>query len=220
MSIIIIHELGHFLTAKILKVGVDKVYIYPFGGVCKLKDNFNGSLLKEFLVLSMGPLTQIIFCYGLIKINCFPNYNHVINHYNHTFLMFNLLPIYPLDGSKLINILCSSYYSFKKSLYFTLYFSFFVIFILTIYFVKESFTINYLFILLLLIFKLVKEYQKRYFVVEKFLLERYLKNPYFKKIKEVKHINEFMRNRRHIIDKNGKYYSEREVLREKFEKNL
>ena len=58
---IIIHELGHFLCAIFLKVEVDKIYIYPFGGISKFHLSFNEAIWKEFLILCMGPIFQILF---------------------------------------------------------------------------------------------------------------------------------------------------------------
>ena len=37
-SLIIVHELGHYLTAKLLKFNVSQIIIYPYGGLTKIKD--------------------------------------------------------------------------------------------------------------------------------------------------------------------------------------
>ena len=34
--LIIIHELGHILTANLLHIKLQKIYIYPLGGISKL----------------------------------------------------------------------------------------------------------------------------------------------------------------------------------------
>ena len=46
-SIIIIHELGHFVVAKILKLNPDKIVIYPFGGITKMNNLINTEISKE-----------------------------------------------------------------------------------------------------------------------------------------------------------------------------
>ena len=67
LLLIIVHEIGHFLTAVFFRIEVDKIYIYPFGGVSKFNISLNESLLKEFLILIMGPLFQIAFYFIIIK---------------------------------------------------------------------------------------------------------------------------------------------------------
>ena len=93
LLLIIVHEIGHFLTAIFFKIEVDKIYIYPFGGVSKFNISLNESLLKEFLILIMGPLFQIAFYFIIINIDYFNNYINLITVYNYTILLFNLLPI-------------------------------------------------------------------------------------------------------------------------------
>ena len=110
--IIIVHELGHIFASIILKWKIDKVIIYPFGGMTKFNQRINSSLLEEFLILIYGPLFQILF----YKIYPLP--------YHEFILLFNLLPIYPLDGSKLLYILLNNIVSFYKS--------FIIIFIISI----------------------------------------------------------------------------------------
>ena len=61
MSLIFVHEMGHFLTSKLLKWKTDKICIYPLGGVTVLNDDINKSLKEEFLIVIMGPIFQMIF---------------------------------------------------------------------------------------------------------------------------------------------------------------
>lgn len=217
-TLIIVHELGHYLTAKILKVPVEKIHIYPFGGHSKLNNNLNDPISKELLILIMGPITQILFFVFLIRGNYLSNDHELIRVYHYYLLIFNLLPIYPLDGGKLINLLTSIIYPFKKSLFYTIYLSYLITILLFSYLIVQAFTLNILLLFILVIIKIVEEDKKKNYIIKRFLLERYTKKFNFKKIKEVKHIDEFMRNKRHIILNNGHYYTEREVLRTKFEK--
>ena len=43
-SIIIIHELGHYTIAKINKLNVEKITIYPYGGLVKMNNLINTSI--------------------------------------------------------------------------------------------------------------------------------------------------------------------------------
>lgn len=214
--IIIVHELGHFLTAIILKVDVDKIYIYPFGGISKLNIKLNESIYKEFIILIMGPLFQIIFSCFLVNINFFSNYKELIYTYNYSILIFNLLPIYPLDGGKLLNLILSLNFPFKRSYELSIYISYLTVIILFIINIFTNININTIVIISFLIYKVSIELKKKNILFDKFLLERYLNNFYFKKRKNVDSVNEFMRGRSHIIKINDKYYTERDVLNNKF----
>ena len=88
-TLIIIHEFGHLLAAKIFKVEVDKIYIYPLGGITKLNMNLNIHPLKEFVIVLMGPLFQYISYF--ILINLFEK--EIVQAYHYGILLFNLLPI-------------------------------------------------------------------------------------------------------------------------------
>lgn len=208
--IIIIHELGHSIAGLILKFKLRRIEIYPYGGCSKLEYDINTPLIKEFLVLIMGPLTQIIFAF-IIKLSNI-NIPSYFFDYHYFILIFNLFPIYPLDGGKLLNILMSYLLSFYNSLKYSLYISYFlfiIIFILEILFIK-----NLLFslIFLLLGIKIFKEINKVYYYYQKFLLERYLKIFEFNKIKKVSEMKQMKRDYYHIFKINNDVISEEKIL--------
>ncbi len=208
--LIIIHELGHFFTAIIFGIRVDKIYIYPLGGISKFHLPLNYSSLKEFVILIMGPLFQSI-CY-LFLLTYLPSYTTYIKIYHYSILLFNLLPIYPLDGGKLINILLSQILPFKKSLYLTLSISFFSS---IIYFLYNK-TFSSLIMTLFLIYKIIKELRQVNYTYEKFLLERFLNNYRFKKSKIITNKSNFYKNSSHLIKENADYYWEKDYLNKKY----
>ena len=48
--LIFVHELGHFETARVFKFEVDKIYLYPTGGISKFTGRINVSWYKDLLV--------------------------------------------------------------------------------------------------------------------------------------------------------------------------
>lgn len=214
--LIIVHEFGHFFTAIILGITPDKIYIYPFGGVSKFNISLNEKIAKEFIILLMGPLLQFLFATFLMNISFFDHYKNIINIYNYTILGFNLLPIYPLDGGKLLNIVLSISNSFRKSLLITLVISYITVFIFGLIFLFKDFSINIIIIISFLIYKVNIEWKNKEYLNDKFLLERYLYKYKFKKRKYINNINEFMREKNHLVKIDGKYHTEREVLSNKF----
>ena len=197
-------------------VEVDKIYLYPFGGISKFFLPLNFSFLKEFIILIAGPIFQFIMMFFLIKI--FPDFSYYIKTYHYGMIIFNLLPIYPLDGGRLLQLIFSMVIPFKYSFIFTLYISYLLI---IIYFV---FSINYLklnsiFMFIFLLYKVSYYYFRVDNIYEKFLLERYLYNYYFKRTKYIKNPKCFYKNRRHIIRIGSNYYTENEFLLKKY-KNI
>jgi len=217
MMIVLVHELGHFLCACFLRVPVDKICLYPFGGVSKFKNKINIPLKKEALILIMGPLTQIIFM--LVVLKYLPHsYQEMFFIYNRNILVFNLLPVYPLDGGKLFNIILASKMSYQKSFKSSLFFSLLVVVFLVVFLLKNM-KLNLFLLICLLLFRIYEEYQRQKIYQEKFLLERYLEPSCFKKRCQVRKVEEFRRDYQHIVKGKMRYYTEKEVLEKKFHPN-
>ena len=169
---------------------------------------------KELLILIAGPLFQFIAY--ILLLNIFSEYSKMINYYHFNILVFNLLPIYPLDGGKIINILLSEFIPYKKSLQLSIKLSYLIIVIFLFY--LEQKYINIIIMELLLVILIYNEYRKIDHIYNKFLLERYLKKYNFKKINIINNINNFYRDRRHIVKNNEKYYKEYDFLIKKYKK--
>ena len=118
--LIFIHEIGHTIGALYYKWNIKKIIILPFGGITIFNEYINKSLKEEFVILVLGPLFQILFYFIL----CFFNIEStLITNYHYSLLLFNLLPIIPLDGSKLLNIILNKITNFKLSHMLTIYVS-------------------------------------------------------------------------------------------------
>lgn len=174
----------------------------------------NFSNLKEFLILISGPIFQIIASF--ILINIFNLEKDLVLVYHYGILFFNLLPIYPLDGGKIVNLFLSNFIPYKLSLKISIYFSY--LFLLLIIFLKKSITINILVMTILGIILITKEKKRINYLHNKFILERYLNNYNFKKSTIVKNINNFYKNKRHLIEEEGNYYLENDYLQKKYKK--
>ena len=107
-SIIIVHETGHIIGAWLFKWKIDRVILLPFGGITIFNEHIDKPLKQELIIAFLGPLFQVIF-YLIFK------NNNVFNNYNIAILLFNLLPIHPLDGSKILNVFFNEFISFKNS---------------------------------------------------------------------------------------------------------
>ncbi|MBQ3414253.1 MAG: site-2 protease family protein [Clostridia bacterium] len=112
MLFAIIHELGHLVVGIILKEKPKEIKLNPFGlsMIFKINPNDynkkvkNANLveIKKILIASAGPLTNIIVIaiVNLLKIDI----KHIDNiiYANIIIAIFNLVPIYPLDGGRIL----------------------------------------------------------------------------------------------------------------------
>lgn len=172
-----------------------------FGGVTTLNEDLNLNIYKEILLIIMGPITQIlfiIFLYLLSKnglINTL-TYNKFYN-INILLLKFNLLPILPLDGGKLLNNILDIFISYNLSHIISIIISFISLpFIFTF---DNRLLIIVLFIFLLL--NLFNEISSHKFRLELLLLERNYKKYNFKRTIRINNIKNVMRNRNYIFMK-------------------
>lgn len=209
MIIIFIHELAHTLFAYIFKFNIINITLYPFGGISNYNYLINNNLIKELIVTLMGPIIQVVFTYIIYYNYNFPDY---FFYYSKLILIFNLLPIYPLDGGKLLNILLSIFISFYKSLKITYYISYFflnILFIFIIYYNNLYFYLVYI----SLVINIIKEYNNINYLFNRFIMERILYKFNFKRKIIVKNIYNFKRNRYHIINNNFSLVKEERYLK-------
>lgn len=211
--IIIVHELGHLITGILLGWKPDRIYIYPYGGCTKFNEILNKPLIEELLILIMGPITQIIFFFLIKNLLSYKDYI-LFRNYNYALLIFNLFPIYTLDGGRILNILLSYKIPYKKTLFISMYLSGAIIILLLI----QTESLIFLVILLFIIFKLISEYKNIKFYYNKFLLERKLYPTRYKKIKVINNINEFYKDKKHVVREKNKSYTEKEILDKYFKR--
>ena len=116
--IVLFHELGHVLAIHLFHYKIIKVELYPFGGITKIDKPINSSINKEILIASAGVLFQILLFLFLF---CFQNYLNprdyeLLQFYNFNIMLFNLIPIIPLDGSILLHAILEKFFSYEKAL--------------------------------------------------------------------------------------------------------
>jgi len=209
-SIIFIHELGHIIAALICKWKIEKVIILPFGGITIFNELVNSSLKKELIIVLFGPLFQCLFFY-LVGRN-----NHIFSNMHYAILLFNLLPIYPMDGAKILNIVFNKLFSFKFSNILNIIISYIVIVLIVIIGIINRMNILFLLIIMFLFKKVIEEHTNLSIIFNKFLLERHLYNFNFKRKKRIKRVSEMQKSKEHLFYIAGKYKKEKEILAKRF----
>ena len=94
-----IHELGHIFAGLIFNMKIEKLEIMPFGFSVFFEDSVTENF-KNIFVAAAGPL--VTFAIILIFFNIEINLKQEIIYSNILILIYNLMPIYPLDGGRII----------------------------------------------------------------------------------------------------------------------
>lgn len=215
MYLILVHEVGHSLM--VLKKGykLERIELYPCGGCSKFNSMVNIPLKDELLILLAGPFFQILgFYIGSLFIDF--RYYLLLKKYHMLVLIFNMLPIYPLDGGRIVHIFFSYIMAFKKSfsfLFYVSYISFFLLFFLFLKYIKVKI---FIVVLVFLYIKMLKEALSFSSYYHKFLLERYLYDFSYLKLRMVNKVSDFKKMRYHEIIKNDKLLGEKEYLEKLF----
>lgn len=150
---ILIHEIAHIVTALLTKVNVTELLLMPFG-VCASYSEIISSK-KEILISIAGPIMSLI-------ISIFSK-NILIKNINLLIMILNLIPIYPLDGGRLIKNFFIIKYGYNKGIKISQVIGdFFIVLIFIISIIFIIFLKNfYLLLLTLYIYTLSKKEMKK-----------------------------------------------------------
>lgn len=218
-SIIIFHEIGHFTVAKLYNLNPQKIIIYPFGGITIIDSPINTKIIKELLIAISGVLFQSLYYFIILNLyhcHIIREYLFIIfNNYHYSILFFNILPIHPLDGSKILTLLLSKYLPYKLVNKLNVIISIITgIIILSINYYKFNYTT--ILLITVIVDNLIKYYKNFNYLFNKFLLERYLYKIKFNKTKTITKIDNMYKEKTHIIKENNHYFTEKQYLNKHF----
>ena len=121
----IIHELGHLLVGILLGMKPEKLEIIPVGIRVTFKINIkdinskikqtNKLEIKKIFVAIAGPVVNLILIYiaSISKTNIISKINFI--YANLLLVIINLVPIYPLDGGRILKGIISIFKGKKKA---------------------------------------------------------------------------------------------------------
>jgi len=112
---IVLHELGHALMARRYGIGTEDITLYVFGGVARLR-RMPRSAGPELLIALAGPAVNLAIIavlavtIGLAHAAGLPTMLlEVVQSLNAILALFNLLPIFPMDGGRVLRALLSTW---------------------------------------------------------------------------------------------------------------
>lgn len=207
--LIFIHELGHAFTALFFHWKIACIKILPFGGITLFEEKINRPISEELWIVLMGPIVQMIGTFFLSY------YFQNIWLYSIGLLLFNLLPIYPLDGSKIFHLLLDFFLPFFRSYQVTFFFSY--LFLFSFLFLPYNFL--FLVVLFFLFLTLERERRRLPYLYEKFLWERFFYSFTFSRKKWISGISlkKMKRDCYHFFKTENEVHTEKEILKKRFD---
>jgi Zn-dependent protease len=120
MVCILIHELGHCYAAKFFGYSTDNIILTVLGGMASINGRFDLKAKHEFWITVAGPITNVIIFFIIYFSNTHKmsmldtsNFYDIsfawqsLAMFNLVMAIFNLAPIYPMDGGRIMR---SSFY--------------------------------------------------------------------------------------------------------------
>ncbi|MFC3883083.1 M50 family metallopeptidase [Bacillus songklensis] len=176
--IVLIHELGHAAAASFFSWRIKRIMLLPFGGVAEVEEHGNRPFREELIVIISGPLTHLVLMaisYVLVSFSIISYELHqqfIVQ--NMMILGFNLLPIWPLDGGKLLFLFFTRTLPFLQAYKKMLYASGSLLAGLLLFSAFFYFQQLHLWMVLgFLGFSIYHEWRHRQYVYLRFLLDRY-----------------------------------------------
>lgn len=126
--VVILHEFAHKIIANSLGYKMDKIFLMPYGAGISFNQNFIDEK-DEALIAIAGPVFNFILAFTTITLWwIFPSIytsTELFVFANIVIGLFNLLPIYPLDGGRILTCyLTTKNFNRKKSLRFCFIFNY------------------------------------------------------------------------------------------------
>lgn len=223
--IIIIHELGHIFFSLKFGWNIKKVDLTICGGFITYEDVIDKPFKEEFIIATAGFLFQFLLYVILIllrKINVIDDDTlFILNKYNISILLFNLIPIYPLDGSKIMYNILNVYLPYKKTLRIINATSIMCTLGIILYALFFNIKIEYSYIIILtfIIGKIINHIKDVPYLFNKLLFERYVYPINVKKYNYVNSYNlaQFKRQKKNYFKINNHYVKESIILSKKFD---
>lgn len=132
---VILHEFGHALAARAFGIQTRDITIYPIGGVARL-ERMSEDPFEELIIALAGPTVNLVLIFLLLPVciqfspapfdleNLTPpnTLSGGVGHYlkmlmfsNLGLLLFNLLPIFPMDGGRVLRALLNLALGFNNA---------------------------------------------------------------------------------------------------------
>jgi len=110
---VLVHELGHSITARLYNIQVLEIQLYPFGGIAYTENISKYGGRTELFIALAGPVISMLIAGAFYFFGRQLSISSTVIKYNMALFLFNLIPALPLDGGSIARNLLLSKYSYK-----------------------------------------------------------------------------------------------------------
>lgn len=118
-ALVVAHELAHLMTARAYGYKVVGLELFPFGGAAYCDDLFEGRKLEESVVALAGPAFNVVLLFAAQALRWHGIWAGELAddfvRYNVWLAAFNLIPVLPLDGGRVVRALCVEGFGFVRT---------------------------------------------------------------------------------------------------------
>ena len=187
--IILIHEIGHIFFILTFKRKIKTITFLPFGGLIKIDSDLSTNIYEDLLISIGGIFFQLLLY--------FITDNQLILFYNKLIIIFNLIPICPLDGYRIVKLILELFMPYKKTFLYSFITSISLIVIIII--ININVIYSNLLIFLFMMIKSIKEFKFTKYYMSSFYMERMVRYFKFKSIINISKKEDMYKNKTNII---------------------
>ena len=126
-----LHELGHLFAGCVLGLKPVALQVNPLGLSVSFRiktEDYNNRIwkgnilaIKKLIIAASGPIVNLVLfiIFSLVDVNIFNISNEFLAYSNLLIFLFNLIPIYPLDGGRILRNVLHIITGLEDSHYYT-----------------------------------------------------------------------------------------------------
>ena len=118
-GLVFCHELAHLLTTRAYGFKIVGLELYPFGGAAYSDDLFEGRKLEESIISLAGPALNIVLLFGAQILRWQGVWTGELAEdfvrFNFWLAAFNLIPVLPLDGGRVVRAFFAESFGYVKT---------------------------------------------------------------------------------------------------------
>ncbi|HEY8875100.1 MAG TPA: M50 family metallopeptidase [Desulfosporosinus sp.] len=118
-SLVFFHELAHLMTTRAYGFKILGLELYPFGGAANSDDLFEGRKFEESMIALAGPALNVILLFGAQVLRWQGVWTGELAEdfvrFNFWLAAFNLIPVLPLDGGRVVRAFFADSFGFVKT---------------------------------------------------------------------------------------------------------